>query len=86
MPQLMQEEIVKLQPRGILTIPKKIRQSIGLEENTFVKIIKKNKCQLIIQPVRILPYPARSYTEKELNDFFKLDDKESKKLKKKGLL
>lgn len=27
-------------------------------------------------------YPVRKYTEKEVDEFFELDDKESKKLKK----
>lgn len=85
MQQLTQEEIIKLQPRGVLTIPKKFRQDIGFKESSFVKI-KKKKWQLVIEPVRILPYPVRSYKQKELKEFFKLDEKETKKLKKKGLL
>ena len=85
MQQSAQEEIIKLQPRGVLTIPKKFRQNIGFKENSFVRI-KKKKWQLVIEPVRILPYPVRSYKQKELEKFFKLDKQESKKLKKKGLL
>ena len=80
-----QEEILKLQPRGVLTIPKKFRQMLGLEENKLIRI-KKDKWRLVIEPVRTLPYPVRSYTEEDLKEFFEFDAKETKKLKKKGLL
>lgn len=79
------EEIAKIQPRGILTIPKKLRRSIGLADNTFVKI-SGNRYRLIIEPIRVLPYPVRSYTDSDINDFFNLDAQESKQLKAKGLL
>ena len=79
------EEIAKIQPRGILTIPKKLRRSIGLADNTFVKI-SGNKYRLIIEPIRVLPYPVRSYNDNEIKDFFDLDAQESKRLKTKGLL
>jgi AbrB family looped-hinge helix DNA binding protein len=79
------EEIAKIQPRGILTIPKKLRRSMGLADNTFVKI-SGNKYRLIIEPVRVLPYPVRSYNDNEIKDFFDLDASESKQLKTKGLL
>lgn len=79
------EEIAKIQPRGILTIPKKLRLSIGLADNTLVRI-RGNKYRLILEPVRALPYPVRGYTDSDINDFFDLDEKESKQLKTKGLL
>lgn len=79
------EEIAKIQPRGILTIPKKLRRFIGLADNTFVKI-SGNKYRLVIEPIRVLPYPVRSYNNNEIKDFFDLDAQESKQLKTKGLL
>lgn len=82
---LFSEEITKIRPRGILTIPKKLRQSIGLTENTLIKI-SGNKYRLIIEPVRTLPYPTRSYTANEVREFLELDAKESKNLKTQGLL
>lgn len=82
---IIQEVILKLQPRGLLTIPKKFRQSLGLEENALLRI-KRDKWRLILEPVRTLPYPVRGYTKTELKEFFELDRKEAKKLKKKGLL
>ena len=85
MQQLIQDEIIKLQSRGTLTIPKKFRKSLGLEENSLVRI-RKDQWRLVVEPIRTLPYPVRSYTNEDLEEFFELDAKESKKLKKKGLL
>lgn len=72
------EEITKLQPRGILTIPKKLRAELNLDENSLVKI-KKDGYRLIIEPVKTLPYPVRSYSEKEIKEFIDFDRQETKK-------
>lgn len=85
MPQLIQEEIIRLQPKGLLTIPKKLRQELGFEENGLARVRKKGR-SLVIEPVRTLPYPVRSYTNKEIEEFLALDKEEAQKLKKKGLL
>ncbi|MEK7633683.1 MAG: AbrB/MazE/SpoVT family DNA-binding domain-containing protein [Patescibacteria group bacterium] len=85
MQQLIQEELVKLQPKGLITIPKKFREEFGFEENGLVRI-KKDKDKLTIEPVRTLPYKVRSYTDKEIEEFFKLDDEETKELKRKKLV
>lgn len=84
MQQNIQEDIVKIQPKGIITIPKKLRQ--GLFEEKGLARIKKEKGRLILEPVRTLPYPVRSYTTKEVAEFIKEDANESKLLKKKDLL
>lgn len=78
------EETVKLQGRGILTIPKKMRE--GLFDETGIVKMKRVGRQLIITPIKTLAYPVRSYTESELQDFFDLDAKETKELKTKGLI
>lgn len=85
MPRSIQEEIISLQPRGVITIPKKFRQEIGLKEKSIIKI-KKQGNRLIIQPVRTIPYPVRSYTKEEIKEFLKLDQEQSRQLKKKGYL
>ncbi|OGM04147.1 hypothetical protein A2715_04075 [Candidatus Woesebacteria bacterium RIFCSPHIGHO2_01_FULL_39_32] len=85
MKNVISEEIIKIQPRGSLTIPKKLREDVGIRKNTLVRIIKE-KGRLIIEPVRTLPYPARSYTDKEIDEFLELDAKETKELKSKGIL
>ena len=84
MQQVIQEEIVKVQPKGLITLPKRLRQGI-LEENSLARV-RKEKGRLIIEPVRTLPYPVRGYTDQEVQEFVALDAKESKELKKKGLV
>ena len=37
------EELIKIQPKGVITIPKKIRDSLGLSENDLIKIKKELK-------------------------------------------
>lgn len=78
------EEIIKLQPRGVLTVPKKLRE--GLFEKGGIAKIRRIGRKLIIEPVRTLSYPVRSYTEKEIEEFFELDEEEKKELKAKGLI
>lgn len=85
MPVIIAEEIVKIQPRGLLTIPRGFRRELGLEENGLARI-KKERGRLIIEPVRLLPYPVRSYTDEEIEGFLRLDAQETKELKKKGIL
>lgn len=79
------EDIVKLQPKGLLTIPKKFRKALSLNGNDLVRI-RGVKGRLVLEPVRTLPYPVRSYTDTELDEFLALDKEESEKLRKKGLL
>lgn len=83
--QSMPEELIRLQPKGLMTIPKKFREALDLREKSFIRI-KKEPTRLIIEPVRILSYPVRSYTNEELKTFFELDERESKSLQKKKLL
>lgn len=84
MQQSISEEIIKLQAKGVLTIPKNLRKNF-IDDNSLV-LIKKEKGRLIIEPVRTLPYSVRSYTDREIAEFIALDKEESKELKKKGLL
>lgn len=85
MQQIIQEEIVKIQSKGLLTLPKKLRQKLGIEENGLVKV-KEEKGRIVVEPLRILPYPVRRYTEEEIKEFIEIDKQESKLLKKKGIL
>jgi bifunctional DNA-binding transcriptional regulator/antitoxin component of YhaV-PrlF toxin-antitoxin module len=79
--QVNYEDILKIQPRGVLTIPKKLRDVSGISENSLVKI-RADKGRLILESVRTLPYPVRSYKKDDLKDFFELDDQETNMLKK----
>lgn len=82
---MQMQQIVKIQSKGNLTIPKSLRDALGFVENELVRM-KKEKGRLIVEAVRTLSYPVRAYKDKELKGFFDLDEKETKKLKAKGLL
>lgn len=73
------EDIVKMQPKGLVTIPKKLRERVGISENDLVRV-RTDRGRLTIEPVRMLPYPVRSYTDSEVREFIELDKKESKEL------
>lgn len=81
----IQEEIIKILPKGIVTIPKKFRQALGIEENSLARI-REEKGRIILEPVRILPYPVRKYKDKEIDGFIAKDIEESRQLRKRGLL
>lgn len=85
MQQLTYDEIIKIQAKGLITIPKSFRDDLNINESSYIGL-KKDKGRIFLEPVRILPYPVRTYTDKEIDEFFKLDKKESKELKKKGIL
>lgn len=73
------EDFVKMQPKGLVTIPKKLRDLVGIAENDLVRV-RTDRGRLIIEPVRTLAYPVRSYTDTDLREFIELDKKESKEL------
>lgn len=77
-------EIVKIQPRRVVTIPSKLAGD-GFDEGNFVRV-RKVDGRLIIEPVTIPRYSVRRYSDKELNEFFALDDQETAELRKKGVL
>ena len=78
------EEIVKMQPRGLLTIPRRFRDE-KFGGNRFVKV-KKVRGGLMLEPVTVLGYAARKYTDSEMDEFFELDEKETKELKSRGVV
>lgn len=73
--------LVKILPKGVITIPKKLRQDVGLEENGLARIKKEGK-RLILEPVSIISYPLRDYSEEEIRQFIK-EDRISPQLKRK---
>ncbi len=78
------EQIVQLQPRWVFTLPRNLRDGF-FDDNRLAKINRIGR-KIIIEPVRTLPYPVRSYTDNEVDEFLELDAKESKELKAKGLI
>ncbi len=84
MDQLNNGVIVKVQPRGVITIPREFRdQSFG--ENSFLRV-KKVSGRIILEPVIILDYPVRKYSDSEVDDFLSFDEEESVKLHKEKIL
>ena len=79
------QDFTKLQPKGLITIPKKFRQSLGFEQNQLLRL-KQEKGRLVIEAVRTLPYPVRTYSSKNISQFINLDEQESKNLKTKNIL
>ncbi|MEK7504240.1 MAG: hypothetical protein AAB550_01955 [Patescibacteria group bacterium] len=78
------QEIIQIQSRGNITIPKLFR-SEEFDEKSYIRM-KKLDGKLILEPVQIIGYPVRKYLSSEVDDFFALDDRESIKLKKMGIL
>ena len=48
--------------------------------------VKKIRGGLILEPVTILGYAARKYTDSEVDEFFELDEKETRELKGRGVV
>lgn len=85
MQQAAYDEIVKIQPKGVITIPKKLRVSLGIADNDLIRL-KEEKGRITITPVRTLPYPVRSYSDQEIREFLDLDKAETRDLKKLKLI
>jgi len=83
--QIPAEEIVRLQQKGLITIPKKFRIQLNIGENDLLRL-KNEKGRIVLEPLRTLPYPVRTYTMKEINEFIALDKAETVILKKKRVL
>lgn len=80
-----EQEWLKVLGKGMITIPKVWRDELGIDEGEIVRAEKVGN-RVILESVRTLPYQVRSYSEDEIDEFIKLDDKETSQLKKKGLL
>jgi hypothetical protein len=77
-------DYIKLQPRGVFTVPKKLRADL-FDENNLAKITRVGR-KLVIEPVTTLDYVVRNYTDAEVEEFFAEDAKETKKLRAKGVI
>lgn len=78
MQQIVQEQIVRVQAKGLVTIPKRLRDKIGLRENGLARI-KKEGGRLILEPVNVINYPIREYSEseEEIKEFIAADERET---------
>lgn len=81
----IRQDIIKIQNKGLITIPKSFRDELGLTANSLARIIKI-KGRLVLEPLKTLPYKVRSYRETEIDEFLELDEKGSRQLRKKGIL
>lgn len=72
--------LVMPQPRGQITLPKKFRSKYGIKPGVPVKIFDADG-GIRVEPVRIVSYPVRQYTDEEVGEFLKLDAQETKRIK-----
>ena len=68
------EEWLKVLGKGMITLPKKWRDDMGIEDGGIVKAKKEgDKVVIEAQPQRKPVAPYRVYTTAEINDFLKED-------------
>lgn len=79
------EDIIKSQPKGVITIPKKIRDSVGIVERGLLRV-RADGMKITIEPIRTVSYPVRHYTDKEIDEFFAFDEEQTRALRKKGII
>lgn len=76
-----QEEWVKVLAKGLITIPKRFREDLGIKEGEVAKV-RKVGTRLIIEPREEREYEL--YTDEELKEMLaadKLPRREAKKVK-----
>lgn len=49
------ETIVRMQPKGVITIPKKIRDAAGLKEGMYLRVTVNGR-RITLEPIRLVPY------------------------------
>lgn len=67
-----QEEWLKILGKGMVTLPKKWRDELGIENGDMVKA-KKEGNKVIIEPRDTQNAPYRIYTDAEIDEFLKED-------------
>jgi AbrB family looped-hinge helix DNA binding protein len=65
------QELIKVLPKGMITIPKPWRDEFGFNQGDRIKA-KKTTRGILIEPMKI-PAPYRIYTQREVNSFIKSD-------------
>ena len=67
-PSTSQEEWLKILGKGMVTIPKKWRDDLGIAEGDIIKATKNGKNVVLTSPkARTVPY--RIYTDEEIKAF-----------------
>ena len=68
-----QEAWLKVLAKGMVTLPKRWRDELGIENGTLVKAKKEgNKVIIEVQPRKLAPY--RVYSDAEIDEFLKEDE------------
>lgn len=68
-----QETWLKVLAKGMVTLPKKWRDELGITNGTLVKAKKEgNKVVIEVQPRKLAPY--RVYSDAEIDEFLKEDE------------
>lgn len=73
------EAWIKILPKGLITIPKKIREKLGLKEGDIAKV-KISENTIVIKPRESVEY--RLYTKEEMEQWVKDDELPIKLAKK----
>lgn len=66
------QEWLKVLGKGMVTLPKKWRQELGIDEGDIVKA-KKEGDRVVIEPQRFRLAPYRIYSDAEIEEFLKKD-------------
>ena len=67
-----QEEWLKILGKGMVTLPKRWREEMGIDQGDVVKA-KKEGNTVIIEATKNQKVPYRVYTKLEINEFLKDD-------------
>lgn len=67
-----QEEWLKVLTKGMVTIPKKWREELGIVSGDIVKA-KKEGNRVVIEPRQGNRVPYRVYTDREIDEFVRED-------------
>lgn len=66
------QEWLKVLGKGMVTIPKKWREALGITTGDIVKA-KKEGNKVVIETQQTRPVPYRVYTDSEIEEFLKED-------------
>lgn len=76
-----QEEWLKVLGKGMVTLPKKWREELGITSGDMVKA-KKEGNRVVIEPQKSKSVPYRVYSDSEIDEFLKEDQLPESLLKK----
>lgn len=76
----IQEEWLKVLGKGMVTIPKKWRDDLGISKGNMLKA-KKQGNSVVLEPTSAR-VPYRIYTDEEIDEFLRLDRLETTQMKK----